>query len=126
MTVSGAAPPEIFRATGSGATPLASGLGGGRFRRAVGQRHDFVRRRPRRLARGVGIVRRPFPAGALAEHAAQPQENEYCERQKNNGVDVEHVSHAFGNRTGRLALSPINGVADRRAVLIYAGFRANP
>jgi hypothetical protein len=35
----------------------------------------------------------------LAKHAPQPQEDEYRERQENNGVDVEHVSHTFGYRS---------------------------
>ena len=76
------------------------------FRRAVGQRDDFFRRRPRRLARGIRIVRRPLAPGTLAEHAAQAQENEYRQRQEYDGVDVEHVSHAFGNRNGRSARGP--------------------
>ena len=53
---------------------------------------------PYGVARRIGIIGRPFPAGALPEHAAQPQEDEHCERQENDGVKVEHVLHALGSR----------------------------
>ena len=82
-------------------------LGRGGFRRAVRQRDDLLGRRPRRLARGVRIVRRPLPAGTLAEHAAQAQKDENRQRQEYDGVDVEHVLHALylyrqiGPRPGR-------------------------
>ncbi len=73
----------------------------GRLLRGVGraarQRHDLVagRRRPDGAGRGgIGIIGRPLAAGALAEHAAQAQENEHRQRQENDGVDIEHVSHA--------------------------------
>ena len=99
------------------ALPALDRLGGrgrrlrGGFRRAIGQGDDFFRRRPHRLARGIRIVRRALAAGALAEHAAQAQEDEHCERQEYDGVDVEHVSHAFGYRSGRSAFGPSSGVA---------------
>jgi hypothetical protein len=34
----------------------------------------------------------------LTQYTAQTQENEHRERQKNDGIDIEHVSHAFGYR----------------------------
>ena len=46
----------------------------------------------------VRIVRRPFAAGTLPENAAQLQENEDRKRQKDDGVNVEHVLLAFGGR----------------------------
>ena len=98
----------------------------GRFRRSIGQGDDFFSRRSPRLARGVRIVWWPLPAGTLAEHAAQAQEDEYRQRQEYDGVDVEHVSHAFGNRNGRSTRGPIDGVAAGSTVTIYAGVRANP
>ena len=64
------------------------------FRRARRQGHDLVgRRAAHRVARRIRVVGRPFAAGALAQDAAKPQENEYCERQKDDGVDV--VSNTF-------------------------------
>ena len=100
--------------------------------RAIGQSDDLVCGRPHRFARRIGIVRRPLPAGALAEHAAQSQEDEHRERQENDGVDVEHVSHAFGYRSGtsaRSALSARRRRDDRAAgfaAIASAGGRANP
>ena len=70
---------------------LLGGLGG-----AAGQRDDVVVGRPaHRIARRIGVIRRPLSAGALAEHAPQAQEDEHCQRQENDGVDIEHVSHAL-------------------------------
>ena len=40
--------------------------------------------------------------GSLAEHAAQPQEDEYRQRQKDDGVNVEHV-YAFAAAAVRAA-----------------------
>jgi hypothetical protein len=80
----------------------------GRFGRRDGlglprQGHDLLaRRRPDRLTGGIGIIRRPLAACPLAEDAAQAQENEHRKRQEDDGVDVEHVLHAFGYRDGRL------------------------
>ena len=69
---------------------------------AAGKRdHVVVGRAAHRIARGIGIIRRPFPAGALAKHAAQAQEDEYRQRQKDDGADIEHVLHALGSRDGR-------------------------
>jgi hypothetical protein len=34
----------------------------------------------------------------LTQHTAQAQEDEHRERQKYDGIDIEHVSHAFGYR----------------------------
>src|SRR5689334_22394438 len=47
---------------------------------------------------GIRVIRWPFPASPLPKHASQAQEYEHCERQKNDSVDVEHVSHALGSR----------------------------
>jgi len=94
--------------------------------RAIGQRDHFFGRGTRRFARGERIVRRPLPAGALPEYAAQAQENEYRQRQKNDGVDVKHVSHAFDNRDGSLAAPRSAGVTTGLTVTIYAGILANP
>ena len=98
----------------TGSAGFAAAVSAVRF----GSATTFSGRRPHRLARGIGIVRRPFPAGALAEHAAQPQENEHCERQENDGVNVEHVSHAFGYRGGTSAgfkrLQPVRSAGRRR------------
>ena len=100
MAEPGSATP-FQRSTGSTGS---AGVRRGRFRRAIGQVTTLSRRRPHRLARRIGIVGRPLAPGALAQHAAQAQEDEHCERQEYDGVDVEHVSHAFGYRTGRSAL----------------------
>ena len=101
-----------------------------RIRRAVRQRHDLFRGRPRRLARGIRIVRRALAAGALTEHAAQAQENEHCERQEDNRINIEHVLHAFGNRERQIGQrpSPIDGnnMAAGSTVTMYAGGRADP
>ena len=43
---------------------------------------------------------------ALAEHATQAQEDEYRQRQEYDGVVVELVSHAFGNRNARSTRGP--------------------
>ena len=78
-------------------------LGGLLRHRARGrQRHDLVVGGGRGIARGIRIVGRPFAPGALAEHAAQAQENEHRERQENDGVNVEHVVACSrgGNRCG--------------------------
>ena len=58
--------------------------------------HVVVARGAGCLARRIRIVGRPLATGALAQHTAQPQENEHCERQKDDGVDVEQVAHALG------------------------------
>ena len=59
---------------------------------------------PRARRRGeLWIVRPPFSAGSLAKHAAQSQEDEHRERQKDYGVDVKHVSHVPG-QTGLTTL----------------------
>ena len=72
-----------------------------RFGRSRRQRHDLVAcRAAHGIARRIGIVGRPFAAGALAQDAAQPQENEDRKRQKDDGVDVEHVGHSFGSASG--------------------------
>ena len=34
----------------------------------------------------------------MTQYTTQAQENEHRERQKNDGIDIEHVSHAFGYR----------------------------
>src|SRR4029453_7806073 len=81
---------------------LLGRLGCRRFCRAIRKRNYFFCRRSYGLAGGIGIVRWTFPACTLAHHAAQSQEDENCERQENDGVDVEHVSHAFGYRTRRI------------------------
>ena len=111
------------------ATPFHRSAGGfrrlGRFRRGrfsvtIGQRNDFFGRRAHRFARRVRIVRRTLPAGALAKHASQSQEDEHCERQENDGVDIEHVSHAFGYRSGtsaRSAFRPVVGETTERPAL---------
>ena len=71
------------------------------FRGARRQAHHIVvGRGAGGFARRIGIVGRPLAAGALAEHAAQPQEDEDCERKENDGVNVEQVPHAFYGRTG--------------------------
>ena len=46
--------------------------------------------------RRIRVVGRPLAAGALAQNAAQPQENEYCERQEDDGVNIEHVFYSLG------------------------------
>jgi hypothetical protein len=62
--------------------------------------HVVVGRAPHRVAGGVGIIGRPLAPGALTQHASQAQEDEHCQRQKDDGVDIEHVSHALGSRDG--------------------------
>jgi hypothetical protein len=46
----------------------------------------------------------------LTQHATKSQEDENCEREENDGVDIEHVSHAFGYRGGTSAGS-LSGLA---------------
>ena len=73
------------------------GRGGSGFSLARRQRdHIVVARGAGRFARRIGVIGRPFAPGALAQHAAQPQENEHCERQKDDRVDVEQVARALG------------------------------
>jgi hypothetical protein len=36
----------------------------------------------------------------LPQDASQAQEDEYRQRQKDDGVDIEHVSHALDRREG--------------------------
>ena len=86
--------------------------------RAARQRHDLVAgRRPDRAAgRGIGIVGRPLAPGALTQHAAQPQENEHRQRQEDDGVDIEHVSHAPEAAV----------VSDPQAILADGPLQANP
>jgi hypothetical protein len=79
----------------------------------IGQSDNFFRGRPHRLARRIRIVRRTLPPGALTEHASQSQEDKNRECQENDGVDVEHVSHAFGYRSGTSARSAFRPVADK-------------
>jgi hypothetical protein len=69
------------------------GLLGGIGRSAARQGHHLVVGADG-IARGIRVVGRPFPAGALAQNASEAQENEHCERQEDNGVNIEHVSHA--------------------------------
>ena len=45
------------------------------------------------VARGA-VERWPLAAGALSEHVAQAQENEYGQRQEDDGVNI-HVAFAF-------------------------------
>ena len=56
------------------------------------------------VARGIGIVRRPLAAGALAQYATQTQEYEHRERKKDDCVNVEHVWHLSASRTVRLSV----------------------
>ena len=80
----------------SAGSASAAGVGSG-FRLARRQRdHIVVARGAGRFARRIGVVGRPLAPGALAQHAAQPQENEHCEREEDDGVDVEQVAHALG------------------------------
>src|SRR6185437_9101537 len=58
-----------------------------RLRRPVGKRDDFFRRWAHRLARGIWIVRRSFPARPLTQYTAQAQEDEYRKRQKYDGIN---------------------------------------
>jgi hypothetical protein len=68
---------------------------------SAGQRHHIVIGRPaHRIAGGIGIIRRSFAARALAQHASQAQEDEHRQRQKDDGIDIEHVSHALDRREG--------------------------
>ena len=68
----------------------------GRSRR---QGHDLVvRRAAHRIACRIRVVGRSLAAGALSQDAAKPQENEHCERQEDDGVDIEHVSYLSASR----------------------------
>ena len=85
------------RSAGGGAA--STGRADCRLGRARRQGHDLVgRRAAHRVARRIGIVGRPLPPGPLAQNAAKPQENEYGERQEDDGVDVEHVSILSASR----------------------------
>ena len=92
------------------------------FITALRQRHDVVvGRGAQRIAPGhrlmlVGRARRPRAAGPLPEDAAQPQENEHCEHEEYDGVDVEQVA-CFQAVSGRPA-----GIADRD----YLSIRMKP
>src|SRR5215831_7513145 len=97
-----------------------SRLRGSCFGVTIRQRDDLFRRGTNGFARRIGIVRWTLPASALAEHASQSQENEHRECQENDGVDIEHVSHAFGYRSGtsaRSAFQPVAGVTTERPAL---------
>jgi len=66
-----------------------------RFGGATRQGYDIiVGRAAHRIARRIGIVRRPFSARALAKHAAEAEEDEHRQRQKDDGVDIEHVARS--------------------------------
>ena len=86
-----------FRQRPSSDPPAAASASTGRRRCRLGrprrQGHDLVgRRASHRVAGRIGIIGRPLAAGALPQNAAKPQENEYCERQEDDGVNIEHVS----------------------------------
>ncbi len=72
-----------------------------------------------RVASGIRVIRRPLAAGALPEHASQTQEDEYRQRQEDDGVYIrKHVWHALdsgdiGNR--RIGRRPAKGNRPRRA-----------
>jgi hypothetical protein len=65
----------------------------------------------------------------LTQYAAQAQENEHRKRQKYDGINIEHVSHAFGYRgrspagfaydqvpsIGTAAVAPLLAASIRRA-----------
>ena len=46
------------------------------------------------IGRGLAPELPTLAAGALAQHATQTQEDEHRQRQKDNGINIEHVSHA--------------------------------
>ena len=102
----------------------SSGSAGGAGRRrrlaaAAGQRDDIVVGAAHGVAGGIGIIGRPLAAGALAQHAAQAEENEHRQRQENDGVDVEHVALAFGCRdrtTGIVGQPADEQSAERKSV----------
>ncbi len=78
--------------------------GFGRTRRRVGaalrQGHDLLTgRAAHRVPRRIRIVGWPLAAGTLAQDTAQSQENEHCEGEENDGVDVEHFGHSFAIAT---------------------------
>src|ERR1700681_2511582 len=75
----------------------------GRFRRARRQgNYLVVCRVADGIRRRIGVIRRALAGGPLTEHAAQPQEDEYCQRQEDDGVNVEHV-YAFAAAAVRAA-----------------------
>ena len=112
-------PPRQSPSNGRSARRRLGGLGRriGAARRQA--HHLVVGRGARGLARRIGIVRRPLASGALAKHAAQPQENEDCERQEDDGVDVEHVAHALGLSSGRAWRSAASTALDAAFAAIY-------
>jgi len=67
----------------------------------AGQRHHIViGRTAHRIAGRIRVVRRPFATRALTQHASQAEEDEHRQRQKDDGVDIEHVWHALDRRDG--------------------------
>src|SRR5262249_42128312 len=96
----------------------------------AGKRHYVVIRGTPHVTGRIRVVGRPFPARALAQDAAQAQENEYRQRQKNDGVDIEHVLHALGSRgaAGSAASLQIAKSARQRSVpaFMYAPARSVP
>ena len=54
----------------------------------------------------VSIVWTLLVACPLAKHTAQPEENEHGKRQKNDGVDIEHVYSRGGGCRGCPGGSP--------------------
>ena len=128
MVEPGSATP--FQRSGETST-VSAGLGVSRFGRTIRQRYNFFRCRSHWFAGRIRIIRRTLPASTLAQHASQSQEDEDCECQENDGVDVEHVSHAFGYRGGTSAgykrFRPVAGwTTERPASLHLPGGHANP
>jgi len=93
------------------------------------RRHSVVPRSPDRIAGGVRVIRPPFPARSLTQHATQAQEDKHRKRQKDDGVDVEvdveHVSHAQGSRDAAGPKDPayLGNQRRRRSVLPYLSTR---
>src|SRR5262245_66555349 len=58
----------------------------------AGQRHYIViGRTAHRVAGGIRVVRRPFATRALTQHTSQAEEDEHRQRQKDDGINIEHV-----------------------------------